>query len=185
MNPPPGNPGGPEYLDSHAGQPMPPAPSDGNGGRAGLVIGGAVAAVVLLGAAAWGAWSFFATGPQPAEALPDSTVAYVSVDLDPSGGQKIEAVRTLRKFPAFKDRVGLETDDDIRERIFDELKDAAACDGLDYDDDVAPWLGDRMAYAAVDNGGDTPTPGDRAPGERRRRGRRGPREARGLRQWRR
>ena len=64
---------------------------------------------------AWAAWSFFATGPQPAEALPDSTIAYASIDLDPSGGQKIEALQTLKKFPAFEDEVGLDTDDDIRE----------------------------------------------------------------------
>jgi hypothetical protein len=158
-NLPPGGPGVPEYLDSHGGGPMqPPPPPAGGGRRTGLIAGGVIAGVVLIGAGAWGAWSFFATGPQPAEALPDSTVAYVSVDLDPSGGQKIEALRTLRKFPAFKDKVGLDTDDDIRERIFDEIQKSSPCDDLDYGDDIEPWLGDRMAVAAVDTGGDTPTP---------------------------
>lgn len=101
--------------------------------------------------------SFLATGPQPSEALPADTIGYVSVDLDPSGGQKIEALRTLRKFPAFKEQVGLDTDDDLRERIFEEIQSSGACEGLDYADDVEPWLGDRFAVAAVDLGEDTPT----------------------------
>ena len=83
-----------------------------------IAVGAAVGAVAV-GGLAWAAWSFFSTGAQPAEALPDSTLAYASIDLDPSGGQKIEALRTLQKFPAFKDQVGIDSDDDIREWIFD------------------------------------------------------------------
>ena len=105
--------------------------------------------IVLIGVGAWAAWSFLATGPQPAEALPDSTLAYVSVDLDPSGGQKIEALRTLKKFPAFEDEVGLDTDDDIRKC---DLRPGpgrrSSAPDLDYADDVEPWLGDRFAGRA-------------------------------------
>jgi len=121
----------------------------------------AVAALVgatAVGGAAWAAWSFFATGAQPAEALPDSTLGYVSIDLDPSGGQKIEALRTLQQFPAFKDEIGLDTDDDVREWVFDKLQGETECAGLDYGDDIEPWLGDRFAVAAVDTGDDRPTP---------------------------
>jgi hypothetical protein len=120
----------------------------------------AVAALVgaaAVGGAAWAAWSFFSTGAQPAEALPASTLGYVSIDLDPSGGQKIEALRTLKQFPAFEDEVGLDTDDDIREWIFDKIQGEAGCAGLDYDD-IEPWLGDRFAVAAVDTGDDQPAP---------------------------
>lgn len=136
----------------------PSAPPATGARRTPWIVGGLVGALAVLGAASWAAWSFFATGPQPAEALPDSTLAYLSVDLDPSGGQKIEAVRTLRKFPAFKDKIGLETDDDVRQRIFEEIQGSAGCEDLDYGDDVEPWLGDRMAVAAVDTREDTPTP---------------------------
>jgi len=102
--------------------------------------------------------SFFSTGAQPAEALPDSTLAYVSIDLDPSGGQKIEAVRTLNKFPEFKDQLGLETDDDVRRWVFDEIQGSDdACANLDYEDDLESWLGNRAAIAAVDTGADSPT----------------------------
>ncbi|CAI9419800.1 DUF3352 domain-containing protein [Nocardioides sp. T2.26MG-1] len=151
----------PEYLESGSGRPIPPpsGPSGGGGGRrTALIAVGSVVVLAGIGAGAWAAWSFFATGPQPAEALPASTVVYASIDLDPSGGQKIEALRTLRKFPAFKDHIGLETDDDIRQRIFEEIQGTGACEDLDYGDDVEPWLGDRMAVAAVDTGEDTPSP---------------------------
>jgi hypothetical protein len=146
----------PEYLDSHGGSPQPPGTPANR--RTAVIAGSAIALVALAGAGAWAAWSFFSTGPQPAEALPDSTVAYASIDLDPSGGQKIEALRTLRKFPAFRDQIGLDTDDDIRRWVFEQAQDSGACPDLDYGDDVEPWLGDRMAAAALDAGGDTPVP---------------------------
>ncbi len=106
----------------------------------------------------WAAASFFSTGTQPAQALPAETLGYVSVDLDPSGEQKIEAMRTLQKFPAFEDEIGLDTDDDLRQKLFEEIQESDACEGLDYADDIEPWLGDRMAVAAVDLGEDVPTP---------------------------
>lgn len=143
--------GPPEHIDSVEGAPI----RQGGGRRGLLAVVGAVAVVGVAGAS-WAAWSFFSTGPQPAEALPGSTLAYVSVDLDPSGGQKIEALRTLRKFPAFQEHVGLDTDDDIREWIFDRVQ--GDCDGLDYADDVEPWLGDRFGLAAVQVDGDRPAP---------------------------
>lgn len=146
-----------EYLDIGSGGPLPPA-STGSGRRAALATAAIVGGVALLGAGAWAAWSFFATGPQPAEALPDSTIAYASIDLDPSGGQKIEALRTLKKFPAFEDEVGLETDDDVREWIFDKIQESGGCPDLDYTDDIDSWLGDRFAIAAVDAGNESPDP---------------------------
>ena len=74
--------------------------------------------LVAVGVGAWAAYNFLTTGPQPAEALPAKTLGYVSIDLDPSGGQKIEALQTLNKFPAFKDYVGINADDDLRKEIF-------------------------------------------------------------------
>ncbi len=156
-------PGNPEYLDgsspggsAHAGD---HAHEPGNDNRKRLIaVGAIVAGGAVIAGGAWAATSFFATGSQPAEALPDSTIAYFSVDLDPSGGQKIEAIKMLKKFPAFDDKVDLETDDDIRERMFEEITKSGECDGLDYDADVKPWLGSRAAMAAVDLGEDEPTP---------------------------
>lgn len=150
----PGGPtNGPEYLDGVG--PVETAPANDNKKRL-VALGAIVAGGAVVAGGAWAATSFFATGAQPAEALPDSTVAYVSVDLDPSGGQKIEAIKTLRKFPGFADNVDLETDDDLRERLFEEITSSGECEGLDYAADVKPWLGSRAAMAAVDLGEDEP-----------------------------
>jgi hypothetical protein len=150
----------PEYLEAGSGRPLPPRPATGSrGGRRKYILGGvAVVAIGAVAAGAWAAVSFFSTGEQPAEALPADTIGYVSIDLDPSGGQKIEALRTLRKFPAFKDKVGIDTDDDLREKLFEQIQEDDLCAGLDYQDDIEPWLGDRVAMAAVDTGEDSPAP---------------------------
>ena len=125
-------PGGPEYLDGSGPVGTAPDNDQGNDNRKRLIaVGALVVGGALVAGGAWAATSFFATGSQPAEALPDSTVAYFSVDLDPSGGQKIEAIKTLRKFPGFTDQIDLETDDDLRERFFEEITKSGECEGLD------------------------------------------------------
>jgi hypothetical protein len=154
--------GTPEYLDYGSGAPIPPdpagaAPSGRRSRRTPLLVGGGVVGLLALGAGAWAALSFFQQGAQPAEALPASTIAYASIDLDPSGGQKIDAFRTLEKFPAFKDQVGIHSVDDVRRKIGEELISASGCE-LSYDADIAPWLGDRAAVAAVDVGDSQPAP---------------------------
>lgn len=154
---PPG-PGGPEFLESSAGSPVAPAGRSTDSRKRLLVLGGLVGVLAVGGGAVWAASSFLGTGAQPAEAMPASTLGYVSIDLDPSGSQKIEAIQTLRKFPAFKEQIGLETDDDIREKIVEEIVKSGECEGLDYAQDVEPWLGDRAAAGAADLGGDTPVP---------------------------
>lgn len=159
---PPGGPDHPappvDYLDSGPREAVERPGHARKGRRIGAVAGGGVVLAGLVGGGVW-AWNFwFAQGPQPAEALPATTLAYVSIDLDPSGEQKVEAIRTLRKFPAFRDEVGLDTDDDVRKRIFDEIQDDANCAGLDFGDDIEPWLGDRFAFAIVDRGEQDPAP---------------------------
>lgn len=163
--PPPSGPpptwsdGAAEVLQSGRGGPIPPSPpgapgTGGRGRRGAFIAGGALLGVGVLAAGAWAGYSMiFATGAQPAEALPDSTVGYVSVDLDPSGRQKLEALQALRKFPAFADNIDLAADDDLRLRLFEELQGDGLCPDLDFADDVDPWLGDRFAVAAIDMGG--------------------------------
>lgn len=149
--------GRPEVLEQGSGGPIPAEKGDGGGRRKALLAGGGVAALALVGVGAWAAVSFFATGAQPAEALPASTLGYVSIDLDPSGDQKIEAVKMLKKFPRFEDQIDLDTDDDIKARLFEELGVDEACDGVTYAADIEPWLGDRAALAALDLGEEQPT----------------------------
>jgi hypothetical protein len=153
----------PEYLDYGTGAPIsaelpgtqpPPARRSR---RTTALVGGGVVGLLAIGAGAWAAINFFQQGAQPAQALPASTIAYVSIDLDPSGSQKIDAFRTLNKFPAFKDKVGIHSVDDVRHKIGEQLIASSGCN-LSYDADIAPWLGDRAAMAAVDLGDPQPTP---------------------------
>lgn len=126
--------------------------------RTALVVGGTVAAL-LIGGGAFAAWQLLAAkGPAPEEALPTTTVGVVTVDLDPSAGQKVAALRAVRKFPALKGKVGLKDDEDLREFTFGKLQEEGSCEGLDYEDAVKPWLGKRAALAAVDLGDDAPAP---------------------------
>jgi len=152
--------GTPEYLEHGYGGPPPPAGEhldetspQPRGRRRVWWVAGGVVALAGLGAGAWAAMGFFQQGAQPAEALPSSTVAYLSLDLDPSGGQKIDAFRTLNKFPAFSHEVGVNSVDELRHKVGQELVGQADCPGLDYDRDIDPWLGDRMAVAGVPLGG--------------------------------
>jgi hypothetical protein len=85
-------------------------------------------------------------GSQPEDALPAGAVAFAKVDLDPPAGQKINAIRFLRKFPALKDKVGLNAD--LRESLFEGMAESAGWGDLSFDKDVAPWLGQRIGVAA-------------------------------------
>ena len=147
-------PGGqPEILDSGHGAAVPPARRPRSSARKAVAAGAALVVVAALGVGGFAAWSaFFATGPQPAEALPDSTVGYLSLDLDPAGGQKLEARETLEKFPALDGKIDTDSEGSLRESLFERLQEAGACPDLDWGDDVDPWLGDRFAVAAVDLG---------------------------------
>jgi len=147
--------GTPEYLEYGSGGPIPPAPigeAPARRSRRAWWVGGGVVALLGVGAGAWAALSFFQQGAQPAEALPSSTVGYLSVDLDPAGGQKIDAFRTLNKFPAFKDDVGVNSVDELRHKLGEQLISDSGCSNLDYSRDIDPWLGDRMAGAVVSLG---------------------------------
>ncbi len=133
----------PEY------QPQPEPPRKGRGGLIAVVA--SVVAVVLVAGGGFAAWRFFAGGgPRPAEVLPASTFALVTVDLDPSGGQKVEAIKTLRKFPTFRDEAGLKPDSDPIKRLFEEIQKDGTCKNLDYERDIKSWIGQRAALGGVE-----------------------------------
>ena len=87
-----------------------------------------------------------------------ATLAYASIDLDPSGEQKIEALRMLEKFPAFKDELGLDTDDDVREQIFDGDRPSELRGPRLRRRHRALARRPRFAVAAVDTGEEQPSP---------------------------
>ena len=127
-------------------QPAPPPPR-----RLGVVpIVASVLAVVLVLAGGVVLWrTLAASGPRPAEVLPASTFALVTLDLDPSAGQKVEAIKTLRKLPSWTERTGVRPDSDLVRVLFERAQKDGFCPKLDYDDDVLPWVGQRAGVGGV------------------------------------
>lgn len=132
----------------------PPAPPTKKPRRRAAALAGtvAVAAIVGGGAWAWHAWS--AQGPQPAEILPGGTLAYVAVDLDPPGGQKVAAYDALRKFPSLKKKLHLGSTDDLRRSFVEDVVADEGCK-LNFGE-IEKWAGERAALAVVPL--DEPTP---------------------------
>lgn len=98
-------------------------------------------------------------GPQPETALPSTAIAFAKVDLDPSADQKVDAFRFARKFPGAQDPLsGVDEDGDMRKEIFESIKDEGGLEGVDYEADVEPWLGQRFGVAMMPAGdaGDEP-----------------------------
>ncbi|MEW1955907.1 DUF3352 domain-containing protein [Terrabacter sp. NPDC080008] len=130
----------------------PQSPTPGGRRRPALLVGALVAALALGGAGALAFQKLSGGGSQPAEVLPGDAYAYFRLDIDPSAGQKIAAVRFLGKLPQVKDT--LDTDNP-RKKLWDlAAKDAknSCVSKFDFDKDIAPWLGDRVGVAVRPGG---------------------------------
>lgn len=125
-------------------------PESVRGRRGAVAVVASVVAVVLIAGGGYASWQFFAGGgPRPAEVLPATTFALATIDLDPSGGQKVEAIKALRKFPSWKKRTGITPDSDVIKAIFEEATKDGPCKALDYEKDVKPWIGSRAGLGGV------------------------------------
>ncbi|TDW75856.1 DUF3352 domain-containing protein [Kribbella pratensis] len=160
-----GQPGQASYEQMHIGGQPPQGP--GYGGQQGqpqwqpeqkkkrgkvIPIVAALAMVLVVAGGGIFAYGKLAGGKQPADVLPGTAVAYARVDLNPSAGQKVAAIRFMMKFPSVKDKLGLTGDtDDLRQKLFEQIKKSSGDDlaDVDYDKDIKPWLGDRAGIAAV------------------------------------
>lgn len=143
-----------EHLDSHGpGRPRGrQARTQRRRHKPVLLAGAGVVGLGLVVGAAGAAWWWFADGPQAAEAFPSSSLGYVGLTLDPSGGQQLEALRTLQRFPVISAELDLEGDArdvDVKETLGSAVLDSAPCQDLDYDQHLRPWLGDRVGLAAL------------------------------------
>ena len=117
-----------------------------------LIVGAVVVGVVVLAGAAVAAFVLLSgRGPQPESALPADTIGFVKLDLDPSAGQKINALRFLRdNLPA---DMGISVDPDSSDPIGDALTSSGVFDGEDFTwQDIDTWVGDRAAVAAIPTG---------------------------------
>lgn len=149
-----------DVLNAPAEPPAEPTPGSGKGRkRVALAASGAVLLAAAAGGGVWAYSAYFGQGDQPSQALPaKGLLAYASLDLDPSGEQKIAAVRTLNKFPGFEEEVDLGSEDDIREKVFELMQEDGVCADLDFAKDVNPWLGDRFGFGLLDLDKDEPAP---------------------------
>jgi flagellar basal body-associated protein FliL len=169
-----GQPGGQaSYEQMHVGGQPPQGPGFGPGQhqwqpepkkkRGKLIpIIAALAMVLVVAGGGIFAYGKLNGGKQPAAVLPGNAVAYARVDLNPSAGQKVAAIRFMLKFPSVKDNLGLTGEnDDLRQKLFESIKKYAGDDlaDVDYDKDVKPWLGERAGLAALPaaDGKDDPT----------------------------
>jgi len=136
----------------------PPAPKGRK--RIALAAGGVVLVAAVAGGGAFAYKAFYGKGEQAAGVLPAAGIlGYISLDMSPNGEQLLAARTTLKKFPALADQINLDTKKDLRRELFDKLHDSGECTDLDYDKQVAPWLGDGIAIAIMDGGkGKDPNP---------------------------
>ncbi len=124
-----------------------PAPRAAGKGKL-LAIGVGVVAVAGIGVgAAFAAGALGHDSSKPDKLVPATAVGYVSIDLDPGLGQKVDALRFLRKFPSAKASLG--TTDDIRKWAFEQATKDDKLSKVSYDADVKPWIGDKFGLAVV------------------------------------
>ena len=136
-----------QHPDVYLPHPYPPPPRKGGHGKK-IIAGLTLAAVAAGGAVAAYAYTMLASsGIQPERVLPANTVAFVKLDLDPAAGQKVAAYRLSKKFPAVSK--GASDLDGARDAILSEFFDKQS--ELDYATEIKPWLGYRIAVAAVPN----------------------------------
>ncbi len=110
-----------------------------------VIVTAAVIGALAIGGGTWAiAGKLMSKGEQPEIVIPGDALLYTRIDLDPSAGQKIGAVRFLNKVPQVKDALS----GDMREWTFNQIKKQASClSNQTYSADINTWLGDRAAIA--------------------------------------
>lgn len=103
-----------------------------------------VAALLLVGGGAFALTRFMAPSTDDALAfVPPDAYFYANFFINPSNSQKQALDDFLRKFP------GIESTDDAIEKLTNLLDDSLEEEGLSYEEDVQPWLGDQLAVFGV------------------------------------
>jgi hypothetical protein len=121
-----------------------------------LVAGVAALVLALIGGVTYGAAQLSGGGSQPEDALPSGAFGFLKVDLDPPAGQKVDGFRFMRKFPALREQLG--DGDDLRRVVFEAVADGAGWSDVDFDAEVAPWMGRRIGVGAYPPPENSPVP---------------------------
>jgi len=139
-----------------------------------VIIAAVAGAVVLLLVIGGGSWAFTTlvlgkgqTVAASAVAFPASTVGWAEIAIDPSNDQKLQALQFSQKLTGLTDALdeaGVDldlskgTDTDLKKTIWDAIvsSDSSVADTLDYDSDIKPWLGSRIAVGLLPASGTEP-----------------------------
>lgn len=102
-----------------------------------------VSLIGLTGAAFVGSYLllFGASTDRAATLAPASTVVYVNVYLQPSTGQQMNLSALIGRLPGFADEASLD------EKVDQIVQNLLSGTGIDYREQVKPWLGDQVAVA--------------------------------------
>lgn len=116
-----------------------------------VLIGGGVAAAALIGGGAYAVTMLGGGGDRPSSVLPGNAALYAQVDLDPSAGEKIAAVRFFQGLdPELREQFD---EGNWREWAWEQLRDEVdGAEDIDFATDIEPWLGDRAGMAVLPQG---------------------------------
>jgi len=89
------------------------------------------------GSEAGGSGAVGTQGLAGAELLPADTVVYAAIDSDLDSDQWQQVDELLQKFPG-------------RERLISEIREGLSSEGVSYDDDIEPALGEALYFALLD-----------------------------------
>lgn len=121
------------------------ASAGGKGKKIGLIAGASILTVGLLAGGAYAVTNGInGLGDKDiAKAIPGSSAVFGEIDLDPSNGQKLGLVSAAEKIKEISKEKDLDPNKDPKELITDGFfKD------LDFESEVKPWIGDKVAVAA-------------------------------------
>ena len=131
-------------------------------------VAGAAALLLIVGGGAW-AFTTLVLGKgqsaaASAAAFPKSTVGWAEFAIDPSNDQKLAALDFTNNLPGLEDALaatGIDldlsggADTDLKKTAWKAFVSALgeSKTSLDYDNDIKPWLGSRVAVGLLPNNG--------------------------------
>lgn len=119
--------------------------------KTGLIVGGTLAAAVVLGGGAYAAVNFMGESElNLASVTPANSFVYAELDLDPSGKQKINAVGSINKIEEIVNSMEEKEEDkmNVEEALYEEQFPDIPLE------EINEWSAGQMAWTAVERSGD-------------------------------